>query len=156
MSAPLIVFYMGQVNMARKKKELRRGARQTLIRAVEFRRTIAHYDRRLPPVLSTPSMIGQMEVTAAKLLQRFLPRGAISVGTHINVSHQAAALVGERLRTTAVFQRIRKEPGKRPRYVFAVEARVGKRLIGEGFVERVAVNHPGFSASARRRRKKRR
>lgn len=132
--------------MARAKKRLRRGLKKTLVRAVEFRRTIAHYDRRLPAVLSTPSMIGQMEVTAALLLQPFLPRGAISVGTHINIAHRAAARVGERLRTTAVFERRRNEPGKRPRYVFAVEARVGKRLVGNGWVER-AVVEPHFARS---------
>ena len=134
--------------MTRKKRQLRKGLKKTLARVVEFKRTIAHYDRRLPPVLSTPSMIGQMEVTAAMLLQPSLPRGAISVGTHINVAHRAAARTGERLTTTAVFERLRKEPGKRPRYVFAVDARIGKRLVGDGWVERAVINHPG---PARRR-----
>ena len=134
--------------MTKKKRELRKGLKKALARVVEFKRTIAHYDRRLPPVLSTPSMIGQMEVTAALLLQPSLPRGAISVGTHINVAHRAAARTGERLTTTAVFERLRKEPGKRPRYVFAVDARVGKRLVGNGWVERAVINHPG---PARRR-----
>lgn len=134
--------------MTKRKKQLRKGLKKTLARVVEFKRTIANYDRRLPPVLSTPSMIGQMEVTAAMLLQPFLPRGAISVGTHINVAHRAAARTGERLKTTAVFKRIRNQPGKRPRYVFAVEARAGKRLVGDGWVERAVIKHPG---PARRR-----
>ena len=134
--------------MTKRKKQLRKGLKKTLARVVEFKRTIANYDRRQPPVLSTPSMIGQMEVTAALLLQLFLPRGAISVGTHINVAHRAAARTGERLTTTAVFKRMRNEPGKRPRYVFAVDARVGKRLVGDGWVERAVINHPG---AARRR-----
>ena len=134
--------------MTKRKKQLRKGLKKTLARVVEFKRTIANYDRRLPPVLSTPSMIGQMEVTAALPLQLFLPRGAISVGTHINVAHRAAARTGERLTTTAVFKRMRNEPGKRPRYVFAVDARVGKRLVGDGWVERAVINPPG---AARRR-----
>ena len=134
--------------MTKKKRQLRKGLKKALARVVEFKRTIAHYDRRLPPVLSTPSMIGQMEVTAALLLQPSLPRGAISVGTHINVAHRAAARTGERLKTTAVFKRIRNQPGKRPRYVFAVEARAGKRLVGDGWVERAVIKHPG---PARRR-----
>lgn len=137
------------------KKKLRRGLVKTLTRAVEFRRTIAHYDRRLPPVLSTPSMIGQMEVTAALLLQPFLPRGAISVGTHINVSHLAPATVGERLRVTAEFERLyRPKNSSRPRYVFAVEARAGKRLVGAGTVERAVVEHIGFSQQAQRGRRR--
>ena len=130
--------------MAR-KKQLRMGLAKTVVRAVEFRRTIAHYDRRLPPVLSTPSMIGQMEVAAALLLQPFLPKGAISVGTHINVSHRAPATVGEKVRVTAKFQRAYKPRNAYSlRYVFETEARVGKRLLGAGTVER-AVVEPHFS-----------
>lgn len=131
------------------KKRLRKGLEKTLVRAVEFRRTIAYYDRRLPPVLSTPSMIGQMEVAAALLLQPFLPKGAISVGTHINVSHRTAATVGERLRVTARFARLyQPNSSSRPRYVFAVAACVGKRLVGAGTVERAVVEHAGFSRKA--------
>jgi fluoroacetyl-CoA thioesterase len=143
--------------MTKKRKKLRMGLTKTIVRPVEFRRTIAYYDRRLPPVLSTPSMIGQMEVAAALLLQPFLPKGAISVGTHINVSHVATATVGEKLRVTARLERIyRPKNSSRPRYVFAVEARVGRRLVGAGRVERAAVDYAGFSqlakpAPARRR-----
>lgn len=131
--------------MARKPKQLRRGVKKVVVRPVEFRRTIAHYDSRLPAVVSTPSMIGQMEVAAAKLLHPFLPKGAISVGTHINVSHVGPAVVGEKLRVTAEFDRIyHPKNGGRPRYVFNVEALAGKRLIGAGTVER-AVVVPNFS-----------
>lgn len=137
-------------------KQLRRGLEKVLIRPVEFRRTIAHYDRRLPPVLSTPSMIGQMEVAAAMVLQPHLPKGAISVGTHINVSHQAAATVGERLRVRAALARIyRPKNSNHPRYVFAVEARVGKKLVGAGTVERAVVHHAGFAARFARRSRRR-
>jgi len=84
-------------------------------------------------------------VAAALLLQPFLPKGAISVGTHINVSHVAAATLGEKLRVTASFARAYKPKNSgRLRYVFDVEARVGKRLIGAGWVER-AVVAPHFS-----------
>lgn len=131
--------------MTEARKNPPKGLKKVVIRPVKFRRTIAHYDRRLPPVVSTPSMIGQMEVAAAMLLQPFLPKGAISVGTHINVSHVAPATVGERLRVTASFARAYKPKSSgRLRYVFDVEARVGKRLIGAGSVER-AVVAPAFS-----------
>jgi predicted thioesterase len=139
--------------MTKAGKKLRMGLTKSIVRAVEFRRTIAHYDRRLPPVLSTPSMIGQMEVAAALLLQPFLPDGAISVGTHINVSHRAPAAVGEKLRVTAKFQRAYQPKNSRSlRYVFETEARVGQRLIGAGTVER-AVVEPHFSARAKGRRR---
>lgn len=145
--------------MARKPKQLRRGVRKVVVRPVEFRRTIANYDPRLPAVVSTPSMIGQMEVAAALLLHPFLPKGAISVGTHINVSHVGPATVGEKLRVEAEFDRIyHPKNGGRPRYVFNVEARVGRRLIGAGTVERAVVvpnysgRGPAKKASRRRAR----
>lgn len=138
--------------MAKKSARLRRGLKKVLIRPVEFRRTIAFYDRRLPPVVSTPSMIGQMEVAAAKLLQPFLPRGAISVGTHINVSHVAPATVGEKLQVTAALDHIyHPKNSGRLRYVFGVEARVGRRLIGKGMVERAVVEPARFADREHRR-----
>ena len=71
------------------------------------------------------------------------------MGTHINVSHRAAATVGERLRVTAALERIyRPKNSSRPRYVFAVEARVGKHLVGAGTVERAVVEHAAFSRQA--------
>lgn len=142
--------------MKKTRNQLRRNLMLTLTRPVEFRRTIAYYDRRLPPVLSTPSMIGQMEVAAAKLLQPFLPKGSISVGTQINVSHRAPALPGERLRVTARLDHLyHPRNSGRPRYVFAVEARVGRRLVGEGTVERAVVELGAYSRADSRRPKHR-
>lgn len=136
-------------------EQLKPGLTKVVVRPVEFHRTIKYYREHLPPVVSTPSMIGQMEVAAARVLQPFLPKGAISLGTHINISHRAPARLGEKLRTTASFARVYKpKKGGRLRYVFEVEARVGKRLIGAGTVERAVVNHSQENehAAARKRR----
>jgi predicted thioesterase len=130
--------------------ELQPGLKKTLHRKVEFRWTIAAYDRRLPPVLSTPAMIGLMESAAAEILKPYLPKGSISVGTHINVSHRAPAGPGARVSFTAELTQI--ENG---RYRFAVAAHAGNTLLGEGSVERAIVNLAGFSARfARRPRRK--
>lgn len=136
-------------------EQLKRGLTKTVVRPVEFHRTLTYFDQRLPAVLTTPSMIGQMEVASARVLQPYLPKGAISLGTHINVSHRAPARLGEKLRTTASFARVYKpKNGGRLRYVFEVEARVGKRLVGVGTVERAVVNHSQENehAAARKRR----
>ncbi len=135
-------------------EQMKPGLTKVVVRPVEFHRTIKYYSERLPAVISTPSMIGQMEVAAARLMQPYLPKGAISLGTHINISHRAPARLGEKLRTTASFARVYKpKNGGRLRYVFEVEARVGKRLIGAGTVERAVVNHSQENepAAARRR-----
>lgn len=134
-------------------EQLKPGLTKVVVRPVEFHRTIKHYNQRLPAVLATPSMIGQMEAAAARLMQPYLPQGAISLGTHINISHRAPARLGEKLRTTASFARVYKpKNGGRLRYVFEVEARVGKRLIGAGSVERAVVNPDGFADKLRPQR----
>ncbi len=139
-------------------EQLKPSLTKTVVRLVEFHRTIKYYSERLPAVLNTPSMIGQMEVASARVLQPYLPKGAISLGTHINVSHRAPARLGEKLRTTASFARVYKpKDGGRLRYVFEVEARVEKRLIGAGTVERAVVNQSQENehVAARKRRRPR-
>ena len=100
-------------------EQLKPGLAKVVVRPVEFHRTLTYFDQRLPAVLTTPSMIGQMEVASARVLQPYLPKGAISLGTHINISHRAPARLGEKLRTTASFARAYK-----PRR--SEERRVGK------------------------------
>ena len=134
------------------KKELsglRPGVQATLQRTVEFRWTIASYDRRLPPVLSTPAMIGLMESAAAQLLKPYLPKGSISVGTHINVSHRAPAGVGARVRFTAELIE-----SNESRYHFAVRAETRDTLLGDGSVERAIVDLNAFAARFKARAKK--
>ena len=43
--------------------------------------TLAAFDPRMPAVLSTPAMIGMMEIAASQAVQPELPPGTITVGT---------------------------------------------------------------------------
>ncbi|MFQ5817783.1 MAG: thioesterase family protein [Terriglobia bacterium] len=135
--------------MKKQLSELQPGLKKMLQRTVEFRWTIAAYDRRLPPVLSTPAMIGWMEAAAADILKPYLPKGSISVGTHINVSHRAPAGVGARVCFTAELTQIDGD-----RYCFGVAAHAGNTLLGDGSVERAIVDVASFSARFEPRRRK--
>ena len=42
-----------------------------------------------PKVLATPRLVAFIEVACARLLQRFLPEGQLSVGAHIDLTHAA-------------------------------------------------------------------
>ena len=133
--------------MPRPKKkslgDLTPGMRATLTRTVELHRTLKHFQDHLPTILTTPSMIGQMEVTAAMVMRSRTPDNLLSLGTHINVSHCGAAKLDQKLRTVARFKKKYKpKEGRRVRYVFEVEAWVGRRLIGEGTVERAVIPRP--------------
>src|SRR5580698_10443786 len=54
-----------------------------------------------PRVLSTPHMIGFMEYTCRDLVLEMLDAGFDTVGTHVNVSHCAAAPMGSSVTFTA-------------------------------------------------------
>ena len=124
------------------KIPLEPGMMHTIEDTVRPEWTIAHYDENLPPVLSTPAMIGLMEWAASEVMRPHLPPGIISVGTHINVKHLAAKRVGATVRATA---RFRETDGRF--YVFDVEAEDGRRTIGRGTVTRATVDLARFQSS---------
>ncbi len=108
--------------------------------------TIAAYDPRLPDVLSTPAMIGMMEVAAAQAVMPALPPGAITVGTRIEVDHLKAVAAGAHVKATA---RLAKHDGRF--LVFEVEARSGNHVIGRGRVYRAVVEKQSFHIKAAER-----
>src|ERR671927_1179811 len=57
-------------------------------------------------VLATPVMINLMEAAALDAVERLLPAGHQSLGTHLNVGHYAATPVGMGLRASAVVTRV--------------------------------------------------
>jgi predicted thioesterase len=119
------------------------GLAAAVQRVVPREWTIASIDWRLPPVLSTPAMIGMMEIAAAKAVQPELPAGAITVGTRIEIDHLKAVTEGATVRAAA------RLVGYRGRFlVFKVEARSGDLLLGHGKVFRAIVQHEKFSTAA--------
>jgi fluoroacetyl-CoA thioesterase len=125
------------------ESKLRPGLQASIERVVLLEWTIASLDSRLPAVLSTPHMIGLMEITAAQAIMAELPPGAISVGTRIEVDHLKAIPAGATVRTTAQLAR---HEGRF--LVFDVEARSGDHVIGRGRVFRAIVEHQKFDANA--------
>jgi predicted thioesterase len=102
---------------------------------VKFEYTIAYHDSRLPPVLSTPAMIGLMEMAAARAVAPKLAPGEITVGTRIEVDHLKASLPGARIR---VWARLDAVEG---RFLnFSVTAHEGEKQIGRGRVFRAIVD----------------
>jgi fluoroacetyl-CoA thioesterase len=110
------------------------GLEGTAERIVELAHTIQAVNPALPPVFSTPMMIGLMEHATVKAITPELPPGAISVGTRIEVDHLKAVGPGATVVAWAKFIEYR------GRFlVFEVEARSGEHLIGRGKVFRAIV-----------------
>jgi predicted thioesterase len=111
------------------------GLEHSFEEEVKFEYTIAFHDSRLPPVLSTPAMIGLMEMAAARAVAPKLAPGEITVGTRIEVDHLKACFPGSRLRVWARFE------GADGRFLgFEVTAHCGEKLIGRGRVFRAIVD----------------
>lgn len=92
-------------------------------------------------VLATPVMINMMEAAALDAIERLLPAGHQSLGTHLNVGHYAATPVGMRLRATAEVTRV---DGRNVE--FRVEAFDDRERVGDGTHTRVVVNVARFDA----------
>ena len=90
-------------------------------------------------MLSTPAMIGMMEVVCLRLMQGHLEEGHTSVGARVDVRHLAPSPVGRTVRVKATFARIE---GRR--YIFEVQAFSGDRMIGEGIHERAIIDPSRF------------
>jgi fluoroacetyl-CoA thioesterase len=85
-------------------------------------------------VLSTPAMIGLLEHTCLETVRTHLDEGETTVGTHICVSHQAAAYADEQ-----VVMRCRLTRVERRRLSFEVEVDGPRGRISEGTHERAVV-----------------
>jgi predicted thioesterase len=123
------------------------GLKATIEKIIPREWTLAHFDPRLPGVLSTPAMIGMMELAAAQAVQAELPPGAITVGTRIEVDHLKAVPEGTSVRATA---RLVEHKGRF--MIFDVEAKAGEHLIGRGRVYRAVVEPAKFQARAHLRK----
>jgi fluoroacetyl-CoA thioesterase len=92
-------------------------------------------------VLSTPSMIAEMEETCRLFLkEQVIPDPEWdSVGTVVNVKHLAATPVG-----AEVFVKAKVVSVDGRRVMFELEAQDKLEKIGEGWHERVIINVPRF------------
>jgi len=111
------------------------GVEAVVERTVTHEWTIQHLNPDLPPVFSTPAMIGLMEHATVLAVLPELPPGFITVGTRIEVDHLKAVAPGAPVRAWG------RLVGYRGRFlVFDVEASSGEHVIGRGRVFRAIVN----------------
>src|SRR5215467_6874153 len=111
------------------------GVRGQAEETVEHRHTLSYHNPALPPIYSTPNMIGLMEWAASNALLPYCDEGEISVGTAINIEHRAPTTIGARVKAEAIL-----ESNSGRFYVFRVTAHNGTAEIGRGTVTRAFVN----------------
>jgi len=103
----------------------------------------------MPEVFATGFLVGFLEWACIKAINPHLdwPREQ-SVGTHIDVSHEAATPPG--LEVTARVELVEVD-GRRLR--FAVEAHDGVEVISRGYHERFVINREKFDAKVGEKKK---
>lgn len=99
------------------------------------------------PVFGTPFMAALMERAAVNALAPYLDAGDGSVGTRLDITHDAATPVGMSVRAEAEVTGL-----DRRRVVFAVRAFDEAGQIGGGVHERFVVGAEKFLAKARSRK----
>jgi fluoroacetyl-CoA thioesterase len=97
--------------------------------------------REMPEVFATAFMVGFMEWACMEALRPYLDEGERTLGTMINVTHQAATPPG--MTVTARVTCLEVE-GKRT--LWEIEACDDVEIIGRGTHERITVNNEKFSA----------
>jgi fluoroacetyl-CoA thioesterase len=83
---------------------------------------------------ATPAMIGLMEITCHRSIERLLPKGHTSVGYEVHVRHTAPTAPGS---TIVVTTRVTEVRGNK--LYFDVECREGDKLLGSGIHKRAIV-----------------
>ena len=129
-------------------KDIPVGTRGEAETTVEFKNTLSNWKPELPPVYSTPNMIGMMEAAGCNALETFCEGDRVSVGTAINIVHRAAATVAMKIKTEAVL-----ESFALPFYIFKVSGNNGHEVIGYGTIARAIVSKAKFEEKQRRKQK---
>ena len=116
-------------------REVPIGTRAEVERLVEHKHTLAAHNPALPPVFSTPHMIGLMELACFEAQKQFCDPGEITVGTAIHIEHRAPTTVGATVKAEAILERL---DGRF--FIFRVRAWDERRDIGFGTVHRAVVD----------------
>lgn len=100
----------------------------------------------LPPVLSTPSLVLLLEVTARDALAPFLEPGESSVGVQIELEHLAPTPLGQPVTCTA---RVLQVDG--PLVSFQISARDPHDVVARGLHQRRVISVERFKAHVAKR-----
>ena len=119
--------------------DLKSGLTGTAEIVVGTRDTAPHVGSGKIGVLATPIMVNLMEAAALQAVERYMPPGYQTVGTHLDVKHFAATPVGLRVRAHAELVRV---DGRT--LTFTIRAVDEREAIGEGVHERLIINVERF------------
>lgn len=121
------------------------GIKGSIDRTVERKDLALHVGSGTVSVLATPVMIAWIEGAAASSVQDLLPEGRTTVGTLMQITHEAATPEGMRVHVETELTAV-SENGRG--LTFSVKAWDQAGLIGQGIHERVIVDRDRFEKRA--------
>ena len=127
-------------------EELKPGLSGTAKIVVGTRDTAPHVGSGKIGVLATPVMVNLMEAAALQAVERYLPPGFQTVGTHLDVRHFAATPVGMTVEARAELAKVEGRT-----LSFRLYASDDREPIGEGVHERLIINVERFDARMQRK-----
>lgn len=130
--------------------ELKPGLTGSVEIVVGTRDTAAHVGSGKIGVLATPIMVTLMETAALQAVEKFLPPGSQSVGTHLDIKHFAATPVGMKVRAHAELVRVEGRT-----LTFRLRAEDEQETVGEGVHERIIIDVARFDVRMQRKLAKR-
>lgn len=125
------------------------GAKGSTEKVVTHELTAAAIGSGTVEVFATPQMIAMMELASCNALAPYYEAGQSSVGTKLDVTHDAATPVGMRVRAEAEVLEV-----DRRRIVLRVAAYDEAGLIGQGTHERFLIDMEKFLAKTEAKGKK--
>lgn len=126
--------------------DLKSGLTGTAEIVVGTRDTAPHVGSGKIGVLATPIMVNLMEAAALAAVERYMPPGYQTVGTHLDVKHFAATPVGLRVRAHAELVKVEDRT-----LTFTIRAVDEREAIGEGVHERLIINVERFDQRMQRK-----
>ena len=120
-------------------EELKPGLHGSAEIVVGTRDTAPHVGSGKIGVLATPIMVNLMEAAALQAVERLMPPGHQTVGTHLDVRHFAATPVGLRVRARAELVKVEGRT-----LTFRIDVEDERERIGEGTHERLIINLERF------------
>lgn len=127
--------------------ELQIGMTGEISYTVTEDKTAAALGSGLLPVFGTPYLVALMESAACEAVKDALPAGSTTVGTRVDVSHQAATPIGMTVRAVAVLDEI----DRRALY-FTIHAYDDAGVVGVASHTRFIVDIERFMQKAQEKR----
>jgi fluoroacetyl-CoA thioesterase len=93
------------------------------------------------PVLATPRVLAWLEAATCAVLEPSLEAGSTSVGTRVEVAHQAASPVGAEVEVTAAATYT---DGRLRRFTVAARHAADQKVVATGEITRVVVDAERF------------